>query len=236
VSSDSGKSKGNGAGNGADASNEAPPKSDVPGGVSVPQNVTVVMDLDEVTPPGKVLELSAACVRFVMAKFKVEPDFTRDTMPVVDHYVEDARASVKDRPEAMAVIAHSVGAYIGEVARRSHACWWRIDHADPGAWRLEFRNVYLSFYPVQVVYTALTREDDASSFSGFEMPDADRDALLARLSELPPVSDTEYFAPSTRLEVLDIAVDALLAKRANDPSFTRPFGPDDYAGDASADG
>jgi hypothetical protein len=209
---------------------------DVPGGVSIPQHVTVAMDPDEEHPPGKVMELAASCVRFVVAKFKVEPDFTRDTMPMVDHYIDQARDDVKERPEAMAVIAHAAGAYIGEVARRTHACWWRIDHADPGAWRLEFRNVYLSFYPVQVAYAALTREEDSSSFAGFEMPDDDRDGLLARLAELPQVSEGEYFAPSTRLEVLDIAVDALLAKRANDPSFTRAYGPDDYAGDASAKG
>jgi hypothetical protein len=196
--------------------------------VTEPGGGTVVMDPDEQIAPGAVLELAAACVRFVTTRYKVAPDFTKETLPFVDHYVEEARAAVAERPETLALTAHAVGAYIGEVARRTHACWWRIDHADPGAWRLEFRNVYLSFYPVQVVYTALTRNDHEATFGGFELPDDDLESLLERLRYLPQVSESEYFAVSTKLEVLDICVDALLAKRAHEPSMVRPYGPDDY--------
>ena len=51
---------------------------------------------------------------------------------------------------------------------------------------------------------------------------------LDRLAELPGVSEEAYFAPSTKLEVLDIAVDALLAKRAKNPDGARPYEPSDY--------
>ncbi len=183
--------------------------------------------------PGKVLELAAACVRFVLGMVKIEPDFSSETLSLVDHYVTEAAGTVKDRPEALALTAHAVGAYLGEVVRRSHACWWRIDDADPGAWRLEFRDVYLSFYPVQVAYASLTRTEDDSSFSGFELPDKDRDALLERLDQLPEVREDEYWAPSTKLEVLDIAVDALLAQRAQDPLGGGRLGPEDYAAGGS---
>ncbi len=204
--------------------------SPVPPGISPAGERSFTMDLDEVHAPGAVMELAAACVRFVLAKYKIEPDFTKETLPFVDHYLEEARAAVAERPEALALTAHAVGAYIGEVVRRSHACWWRIDRDDPGAWRLEFRNVWLSFYPVQVVYDALTRDDGDTSFGGFELTPEDRDALLERLSNLPQVSEQEYFAPSTKLEVLDIAVDALLAQRARDPDGARPYEPHDYDG------
>jgi hypothetical protein len=184
-------------------------------------------DLDE-PPPGKLMELAANCVRFVLAKYKVEPDFEYDTLGLVDHYIVEARKELKTRPEATALTAHAVGAYLGEVVRRRHACWWRIDHSDPGSWRLEFRNVFLAFYPVQLAYTALEGKEEEGSFSGFEMPADDLAALLERLANLPGVSEESYFAPSTRLEVLDIAVDALLAKRAQNPEGQRPFEPSDY--------
>jgi hypothetical protein len=186
------------------------------------------MDPDEEHPPGAVMELAANCVRFVLAKTKIELDFEPDTLSLLDHYVADAREEVKDRPELLALTAHAVGAYLGEVVRRSHACWWRIDHDDPGAWRLEFRTIYLAFYPVQVAYAALTMEEDEASFSGFELADDDRAALATRLADLPGVGEDEYFAPSTRVDILDIAVDALLAKRAQSREVVRPFGPDDY--------
>jgi hypothetical protein len=228
VTSDNGEADGNGqVGEAARGPADA---SDEDRGVSPIRLGTVVMDPDEDIPPGAVLEAAAACVRFVLTKYKIELAFERDTLSLVDHYVEEARASVAGRPEALALLARAVGAYLGEVVRRIHVCWWRIDHADAGAWRLEFRDVYLCFYPVQVAYAALTRAEDESSFAGFEMPEEDRAALLDRLDHLPPIRESEYFAPSTRVEVLDIAVDALLARRARDPIPTRPYVPSDYEG------
>src|SRR5262245_40636652 len=163
-------------------------------GISPAGAHTLVTDLDE-PPPGRVLELAAACVRFVLTKYKVELDFTPDTLPMVDHYVDEARAAVVDQPATLALTAHAVGAYLGEVVRRHHACWWRIDDDDPGAWRLEFRDVLLTFYPVEVAYTALTRDDGDAAFSGFELPQRDKEALIERLEQLPAVSEDEYFAP-----------------------------------------
>jgi hypothetical protein len=201
-------------------------------GVSAAGPHTIAMGAVDDPAPGQVLELAAACVRFVLAQVKIEPDFTSETLALVDHYVAEAAGAVKDRPEALALTAHALGAYLGEVVRRRHACWWRIDDADPGAWRLEFRNVFLSFYPVQVAYASLTRTEDDASFSGFELPDKDRDGLIDRLAQLPEVREDEYWAPSTKLEVLDIVVDALLAQRAQDPLGAGPLGPEDYAGES----
>lgn len=197
-------------------------------GVSAAAAGSLTMDVDEEHPPGKVMELAANCVRFVLAKLKIELDFEADTLPLLDHYVSEARSAIDQRPETLALTAHTAGAYLGEVARRRHACWWRLDPRDASAWRLEFRNVYLCFYPVQVAYAALTREDGNAACSGFELPAEDMDGLLERLEELPPVSEDEYYAPSTRLEILDIAVDALLAKRATSPYVARPYAPSDY--------
>jgi len=207
----------------------ARPNEAAQGGLSPAGPHATVIDPDAEVAPVQVLELAAACVRFVATACTVEPDFTSSTLSLVDHYVAQARASVAERPETRGLIAHAVGAYLGEVVRRTHACWWRLDSDDPGAWRLEFRNVLLSFYPVQVAYAALERSDDGATFSGFELPDEDRDALIERLENLPGVSEEQYFAPSTKLEVLDIAVDGLLAKRARTPASARPHVPEDYA-------
>jgi hypothetical protein len=44
------------------------------------------------------------------------------------------------------------------------------------------------------------------------MDNAEKGDILARLARLPEVSDDEYYAPSTRFDVVEIAVDALRAK------------------------
>lgn len=198
-------------------------------GITLAGPRTIAMDLDEVHAPGAVVEQAANAVRFMLATAKMEADFSRESLAIVDYYVTQARAEVKERPEALPLLANAVGAYLGEVVRRTHACWWRIDHQDPGAWRLEFAPVFLAFYPVQVITTSLLMEDDEAGFSGFELPKEDRLALIDRLAEQGNVSEEMYFAPTTKVEVLDVCVDALLAKRARNPDAARPYVPGDYA-------
>ncbi|MBN4050426.1 hypothetical protein JYT28_01625, partial [Desulfobulbus sp. AH-315-M07] len=176
----------------------------------------------------QVLELAAAGVRFVATALKIEPDFTPDTLPLLDHYLNDAAKALKDRPETLPITAHSLGAYLGEVVRKTHPCWWRLDETDVGAWRLEFARVRVCFYPVQVVYAALTRDAAEETFAGFEVEDEHHDAVMQRLQQIPPVSDDDYYALGTRVEVLDIVIDAVAARVFPDPGAQRLFSPDDY--------
>jgi hypothetical protein len=230
--------------------------------------------------PAAVLELAASCVRFVLVALKLELDFTRETLPLLDHYLEQARGSVRERPETLPLVASAAGAYLGEVVRRLHRCWWRADSRDPLEWRLEFRDVFLCFHPVQMIQAALARPpdapqdadpygaaseiDDESSDAGDDdaalededgaerapaadsaasdgsdggsdeaepgllIEDEDRERVRARLDRLPQVSDEEYWAPSTRLEVVEIVVEAIQSNLLEHPLRRRTRGPDDY--------
>jgi hypothetical protein len=192
------------------------------------------------TPPESVLELAAACVRFVAASVQLEPDFTPETMPLVDHYLREARVAVRQRPETLSLVANAIGVYLGEVIRRAHPCWWNLDGSDPVDWRLEFRDVYLSFAPVQVIIAALSRPGtppalkaaddviDDSPEPGLQLAPEDRDAVFQRLEDLPPVSEDDYYAPSTRLEVIDIAVAAIRSNLLAHPERERVYKPVDY--------
>jgi hypothetical protein len=73
-------------------------------------------------------------------------------------------------------------------------------------------------------------EAAAEAMEQLEIDDADREAVAARLAELPPVPEDEFFAPSTRLEVIDIAVDAIRARRLADGEPEASLGPADYEG------
>jgi hypothetical protein len=74
--------------------------------------------------PSQVVELSAACARYILTKYKVPLDGTPDTLSLVDQYVRDARAEIAVRPEAAALIAASIGAYFGEVVKRAFGAEW----------------------------------------------------------------------------------------------------------------
>jgi hypothetical protein len=163
-----------------------------------------------------------------MARFKIELDFTRETLPLLDHYVAEARPDVKKRPESLALTAQAIGAYLGEVVRRLHPCWWRMEE-NASEWRLEFRRVPMCMYPVELAYAALTMGAEGGEQGGIEVADRDDwEAALRRLDELPAVEEEDYYRPSTRLEALDIVVEAVAARRFADPDTKKDLTPADY--------
>ena len=201
-----------------------------------------VLRPDEV--PREVAELAGACVAFVHRALGVTLDYQLETLPVLDHYLEEARAAARERPETAPVVAHASGAYFGEVLRRRHASWWRTEGDDPTYWAVQLQPVYLSIRPIEVVHAALLRAPEASfgrrvaegppgpseELAPLELDEEDRVAIAARLAELPPVSDAEYHSLSTLLEVIDIAVEAIRARQLAAGEGEAHLGPDDYEG------
>lgn len=64
--------------------------------------------------------------------------------------------------------------------------------------------------------------------AGFDLDEADHSVAAERLAELPAVPLEEYYAPSTRLEVLDITIDAVRSKRLADRDPELDLEPSDY--------
>lgn len=212
-------------------------------------------------PPKAVADLAEACVRYVERAVGVKLDFEPETLPLLDHYIEQARALVKEKPEMLSIVVQTGGAYLGEVVRRRHAAWWRADGADPTEWQVELEAVFLAFSPMRLVLAALLRAgddstsddagddagdkrrqqqqrreaegeaegDDTGDLAQLTLEEDDRAAVAERLAELPQVSEQEFYAPSTRLEVIDIAVEAIRARRlAAGEEAEAHLTPDDY--------
>lgn len=189
--------------------------------------------------PPAVAELAEACIRFVERAVGVKLDYQPETLPLLDHYLEEARGLVKEKPEMLSIVAQACGAYFGEVVRRRYASWWRTEGDDPTEWQIEFEAVFLAFSPVRQVLAVLLRDEEQGGETGDEevatdmaqltLDEEDRAAVYARLADLPPVSEKEFCAPSTRLEVIDIAVEAIQSKRLAEGEETEArFSPDDY--------
>ena len=178
-------------------------------------------------PPSEVRDLAEACVRFIQAKYKTKLDFTEDTLPLVDQYVRDAREEVAIRPEALDVVQSSVGAYFGEVARKSFGAFW-FSEGDHSGWKLMMENVYLSFNPIAIAREAVL-EGEAEGWSAhFKTDPAEKDIVIKRLAKLPPVPEEEYYLPSTRFEVLSMVHDALRTHMTKSGTGDVRFGPEDY--------
>lgn len=179
-------------------------------------------------PPAEVRDLAAACVRYVAARYGVTLDFRPDTLSFLDQWLRDARADADGRPEALELAQSTAGAYLGEVMRRQFGGEWWIE-ADRSGWRLCLTTVYCAFNPIGMAREALLLEAAEGWRAHFELDPAERDAIDARLATLPAATADEYYAPSTRFDVLWIVVDALRAGMRSRGLDGVRFAPEDYS-------
>lgn len=164
--------------------------------------------------PPAVSEYAQTCVRYVRSALGFELDFATETLPVLDHYLRDARRSLRKLPESAALLAAVAGSYIGEVLRQRHNGLWDVTASDPLEWRLTLLGGLLEVYPVGLASVALHGAKTEKETSTFRIEDqADHAAVRAKLLELPQVDEQDYVAPSTRVEVVDIMLDTIVAHR-----------------------
>jgi hypothetical protein len=198
-----------------ESTEEAEPRSEPPAAPRAP------------APPA-VAELCAACIRFVASKYKVALDGTPDTLSLVDQYVREAREAYKARPESIDLVAPAVGAYLGEVMRQEFAAEWFADGSHE-AWRLYFHDVFLAFNPIGMAREAILMEDVPGWNAHLVLDPAERELIEERVAVMPDVDEDEYYLPTTRLDVVTVVVETLLARAelngTSDVRFTR----EDYA-------
>jgi hypothetical protein len=178
-------------------------------------------------PPPRVAELAAACVSFVAAQYAARLDFSPETLSLLDQWLRDARDEVNGRSETADLVASVAGAYLGEVIRRRFGAQWFAE-GDYSGWRLYLSTVYCAFNPIGMAREALLREPVEGWHAHLELDPGERDAIEARLASLPPAPDEEYYAPTTRFDVLWIVVDALRAGLESRGLDDVRFGPQDY--------
>jgi hypothetical protein len=180
--------------------------------------------------PEVIQDLARSCQEYVKKAVGVELDYTRDTLPLLDHYVAGVREDVQEREELRRLIAHAVGAYFGEVMRRTIGGFWRMPSANVHDWAVCARPVFLSINPMAVAFDALAdgQEHDGPR-SDLRIAPEYRSAVADRLAALPPVPEDEFFLLSTRLEAIEVAADALKASMSADGYEDQEFDEADYA-------
>jgi hypothetical protein len=181
-------------------------------------------------PPAEVAELAAACIRFTTARYGVMPDFTPETLSLVDQWLRDARREIEERPETVQLVQAAAGAYLGEVVRRAFGARW-ITGEDHAGWRLCLSTVYCAFNPIGMAREALMLDTAEGWHAHFELDPGERDLIEARLAAMPEVADEDYYAPSTRFDVVNIVVDALRERMRSSGLADVRFTPADYEGE-----
>ncbi len=177
-------------------------------------------------PPPHVGELAVACIGYVQRSLGVELDFTPETLPLLDHWLQQARTEVRgldldkrEEPLIDAVVAPA-GAYVGEVARRLLGGRWFCPPGEYRRWRIELTNVFLSFNPIGLALETVLGKEAEGSNAFFRVHPNERAIAERAVANLPEVPEEEYYAPSSRLEVLQIVADALAASHPEPRTYS----------------
>lgn len=182
--------------------------------------------------PQPIVELCQSLTDFVERAIGLRPDFTPDTLPLVDHYLLSAREATAGRPEVLDLTAQALGAYFGEVVRRRLLGFWRVPSPNFHDWQLCGVASFVAFNPIGIGYEVLTLgTDHAGPSSSVRLAQDDARGVADRLALLPEVSEEEYFSLSARYDMLEIVFDAVRAFAESRGYGETHYGPEDYGGD-----
>lgn len=178
--------------------------------------------------PGSILDLAAAGAEYVQRAVSVEVDYGPETLPLVDHYARTFPPDAK--PDVLALVIPALGAYFGEVVRRTLGhCRWHVGTDDHLGTRLEFEECFLHFNPMGMAVEAVMRREIAGSGAHLGLLDEDRQAVADALERTGAVRDDDYWRLSVRYEVLEQALSVLEARALSRGESGRRFGPEVYA-------
>jgi hypothetical protein len=181
-------------------------------------------------------DLALGAFRLAKEKLGFELDFTPETLPVLDHYLEQLRQEEGEEVDEklVAVVGPCAGAYFGEVARRSlPGLRWHCPKDDYQRWRLEGVNAFLCFNPIGVALEALYRAPLGDWNAHYTLLASEQEIVDASLEATGPVREDDFYCLSVRHEVLEQTL-LLLHELARQKGERQTFGSDVYA--AAIDG
>lgn len=197
-------------------------------------------------------DLASAMRDHVRRSLGVELDPSSASLAFVDHHLRTVRNET--RPEIVLLVAAEAGAWYGELVRREIGGTWIGDPNDPRTLRLLLRDQFLHFAPVDQALEAVIGpdgdEDDARLPDGPALDTAfhaqgpataprtgdtattavedDASWLAARLAELPPVAEDEYYSLTCRFETLQLVLELLATKHLGEGRSPRELRVEDY--------
>ncbi len=172
-------------------------------------------------------DLSDACVRFVQGSLGIVLDFTPETLPILDHYLREARKTPRD--ELLQLIAPAAGAYFGEVVKATLGpCRWYLEGEGPEAIRLEFERCFLGFNPVGAALEAVLGEEAPGYGAHLQVLPSEAGLVRESLERTGDIRREDYYRLAVRYEVIEQIATLLTARVANEESPT-VIGPEVYA-------
>jgi hypothetical protein len=169
------------------------------------------MEQEWTPPPDEIVELCGGCVASVERVLGVELDFTQDTLPLLDHYLQAVPEDASD--EVLGLVGPMAGAYFGEVVRRHlPGAQWHAPRGEHAQWRVEFDRISLWFNPVGMAFEAIFGDEVEAWPGHIAMADGDKRTVRDALEVLGEVEAEDYYRLSVRFEAIEVAYNTLMAQ------------------------
>jgi hypothetical protein len=188
------------------------------------EEIDDLVEFDPRDVPPHIRSLCEACVEYVERSTGVVLDYTPETLPLLDHYLDEVREAKTD---VQTLVASAAGAYFGELVRRIFNARWHAPALELDAWRIEFTHCFLHFNPVGMAREAIESATLGEGF-GFQVNAEDLEALQAGLSVFGEIPEDEYYRLATRMEAVGPIVDRLLASALARDEGDVEYGPEIY--------
>lgn len=179
--------------------------------------------------PEPIAELVRACLEYVRRSLGTDLDFSPETLPLLDHYLSEVREELSAKPELGELTARAAGAYFGEVVRRQMQGFWRTPSASLHDYQICSSVAFVAINPFGVAYDALyggTEHDGPRS--NLRLAPEDLGYITARLATVPEVPEDQFYLLTTRIEVIEITVEALRARLEEQGYSEIEYTPEDY--------
>ncbi len=170
----------------------------------------------QVSSPPLIRELATACIRYVQEAIRVELDYSAETLPILDHYLDHCRGLLlndtqsNQRDDILTLVIPATGAYFGEVIRSIYpATHWHMAQEEYANYRLEFEPFVLTFNPLGAALEAMHRSHMDGWGAHFQLAHKDADLATRALDQLGGVRAEDFFRLTLRFEVLQQLVEAL---------------------------
>ena len=164
--------------------------------------------------PARVREYADQVVAYVRRALGVALEYDSDTLPLLDHYLRtlDPDEDNPIKPEALALVVSTAGAYFGEVVRRRLGGRWEAT-GDDVEWRVVLPTG-LNFAPAGFVAAAIAMADLDDLDSEFDAPPRMRPYVQQALERMGEVSIEDYYSLCGRLDTLEHVHEVLVAVAA----------------------
>lgn len=168
------------------------------------------MPIDLKTLPEEIAPYVAAAVDYIFNAYRVDLDLSVESLAVVDHYITKARDA---EPAIRDLLATAIGAYFGEALRKEMDGDWDLTEGrEPAQWILDLPQG-ISLRPVGMAAEALAMDEVEGYDGAIYVPDDQISVLGAVLKAQDPLPPEQYYALSTRFEVIQKVTEALVAAK-----------------------